>query len=565
MASKDQARFERMERKLHREKAARKEAERLAEERTADLYLANRALSEESQKALAAAEAKSQFLATMSHEIRTPLNAIIGMSELLQEAELNTEQKEWISIVNISSQSLLSLINDILDFSKIESGRLELEDTSFDLRLCMEETLEMLSIRASENDLELICNYPDEFPRFFIGDPTRIRQVLLNLVGNAVKFTGEGEIKLECTEVVKTEDEQVRIRLNVADTGIGIPKDKQAAIFDSFSQADSSTTRQFGGTGLGLTISRCLCELMGGTMGVTSSGIKGEGSEFYFDMLLQEADVEEQLPDLSRLKGLQALVVDDNKNNLMILKHHLEHWGVKVLEFDHPENAVAALASKPAIDLAILDMQMPDIDGVQLAEKLSKTHSSCPILLLTSMGKVETPENSKLFHAQHTKPVRTDILLAELLSMTRSYSGHLRNKPVSEIDAALSASIPLNILLVDDNVMNRKVGTKLLERLGYAPDLAEDGEKALTALKAKQYDLVLMDVQMPVMDGITASKIIYEQWPEEQRPHVFALTADIQASTRKALIDAGVEQVLSKPIQLHDLAESLQKLSSKAR
>ena len=561
MAGSDQGKLQRLERKLAREQAARKEAEYLAEQKTAELYLTNQSLIEQSQKALAAAEAKSQFLATMSHEIRTPLNAIIGMSELLQEAELNAEQKDWVNIVNVSSQSLLSLINDILDFSKIESGHLEMESVAFDLRLCMEETLEILSVRAAEKDIELICNYPDRLPRFFMGDPVRTRQILLNLVGNAVKFTSEGEVRLECTGISEnSSSRQCRIELNVTDTGIGIPADKQASIFNSFSQADSSTTREFGGTGLGLTISRRLCELMGGKMGVESSGIKGKGSKFYFDLHMAKADIEEQLPDLTRLKNVKALVVDDNKNNLKILKHRLEHWGVSVVEFLNPEKALELIQNGLEIDLAVLDMQMPAIDGVELAGHIKNSHPDCPILLLTSMGKVEQTQGRKLLYAQHSKPVRTDVLLAELLSMVRA--GGQLNSPTADLEESILAeSIPMNILLVDDNALNRTVGGKLLEKLGYQPDFAENGEKALEALRAKEYDLVLMDVQMPVMDGITASKLIQEQWPEASRPHIFALTADIQQSTKQALQNVGVEQVLSKPIQLQELSASFKKLA----
>lgn len=585
-----------------------------------------------------AAKAKSEFLATMSHEIRTPMNGVIGMTTLLQDSGLTDEQKDYVETIRVSGESLLTIINDILDYSKIEADKIELEEHPFELRQCIEEALDLLASKAAGKNLELAYSLADDVPETILGDVTRLRQVLVNLIGNAVKFTEEGEVVVSVdSRIVPNSGNQkiFELQFSVRDTGIGIPADRLDSLFTSFSQVDSSTTRKYGGTGLGLAISRRLAELMGGTMWVEST--VGQGSTFFFTTLVREATLAED----QSLKGTQAilqgkrvLIVDDNETNRKILLKQTENWGMEAIAWERAQDAIEWVDQGGLYDFALLDMQMPEMDGMQLAEALRSRTSvkDFPLIMLSSVGS--RIRSGGLLDAALTKPVRQSQLF-DVLSNVATTQERLKHgadwslpeeseqpttppaqvpepeqpvqqeppastsqppQPLSEpqilepevaeqdvniqeeqytpppsepspaptqppitptFDAPASGTASLRILLAEDNAVNQKVAIGMLSRLGYKVDVAANGLEVIKALELKSYDVILMDVQMPEMDGLEATRHIRQTIPRERRPRIVAMTANAMQGDRERCLKAGMDDYIPKPIRHEDLSSTL--------
>ncbi|TQS39802.1 hybrid sensor histidine kinase/response regulator [Cryptosporangium phraense] len=503
-------------------------------------------------QAVAAAEAQAAFLATMSHEIRTPLNAVIGMTGVLMDTNLDTDQREYVTTVRDSGEALLSTINDILDFSKIESGELDLDDEPFDVQECVESALALLALLADRKDLELVGVVEDSCPRTLRGDVTRLRQILVNLLSNAVKFTDHGEVVITAT--AEATDPQGRVRLNFAvrDTGPGIPADRMDRVFRSFAQVDSSTTRVHGGTGLGLAISRSLAHAMGGDITVDST--VGVGSTFVATVILTACPGGDPGAD-TRIAGAAALIVDDNATNRQVLTLQLTGWGMRCTQAASAAEALRLTATGNRFDLAVLDLQMPDQDGIQLARALRADPSTAdlPLILLSSIHSRPDAADRSLFAAMLAKPARAAQLhdhvrraLASAVPVQSSPDGV--SAPAEETLPA-----PLRVLLAEDNTVNQRVAQLLLSKLGQRVDTVANGLEALRALERAPYDLVLMDVQMPVMDGLEATRRIRADIPADRQPRIVAMTASVLVEDRTACRAAGMDDYLPKPVRADDL------------
>ncbi|HEX3857306.1 MAG TPA: response regulator [Verrucomicrobiae bacterium] len=538
-----------------------------------ELISHNRELMKARTAAEAAARAKSDFLAAMSHEIRTPMNGVIAMVSLLLETPLNTEQRSYLDTIHTSSESLLNIINDILDFSKIEAGKMDLDLRPFDLCACVEETLDLLSAKAAEKKLDLVYQMDDGIPAIVKGDSLRLRQVLANLFSNAIKFTAEGDVSvrvkmLSAPPPVEIEAYPLHLHFSIHDTGIGITPDKLSRLFKPFVQADASTARHYGGTGLGLAISKRLVEMMGGKMWAES--MPGKGSAFHFTAnFLAEPQAAREIKQ-SKLADLRILIVDDNAASRRTLAEQTARWGMIPETAETSQSALELFRGGENFDLAILDLQLPDMDGLALAAEIRKLPGAAmlPLVLLTPLGvRADTLTDARLAFAHCVaKPVRPAQLCAALELALFSPKKIAVQAASAKPGQLLSERLPLRILLVDDNEINQKVAARILGQIGYQPDLAENGQKALSALDGKVYDLVFMDLMMPEMDGLEATRNIRERQKNSAanpnyngRIIIVAMTAHAMQSDREKCLAAGMDDYLSKPIRPGDIRGIIEK------